>query len=316
MENKPKTGFLTDVRYREHLTGTGHPETPSRLDFIDRRIHQKGLIDQLFQIKPRFADREFVLKVHQREYIERLASFASQDGLSYLDPDTPVSSVSFKTALLAAGGVCQAIDEMMTGKIKNAFCAVRPPGHHAKINQAMGFCLINNVAVGARYVQQKYKLERVAIIDWDVHHGNGTQEIFYEDPAVFYFSVHQFPFYPGTGRSGETGKGPGEGYTLNCPLDQGSGDREYFDPFENILFPRLEIFKPQFIFISAGFDAHKDDPLAGMAVSTDGFGRLTSIVRQMAEQFCDGRLVSVLEGGYHLEALAESVEKHISVLME
>ncbi|MHB8483576.1 MAG: histone deacetylase family protein, partial [Nitrospiria bacterium] len=187
---------------------------------------------------------------------------------------------------------------------------------HAKTGQAMGFCLINHVAVAARYVQQKYGVGRIAIIDWDVHHGNGTQEIFYEDPTVFYFSVHQFPFYPGTGSSRETGKGEGEGFTLNCPLDPQSGDTEYFHLFEDILFPRLEIFQPEFILISAGFDAHRNDPLARMEVSTGGFGRLTSIVRQMAEKFCGGRVVSVLEGGYHLEALAESVEQHLTGLME
>ncbi len=309
------TGFLSSLHFREHLTGQGHPETPSRLDFIDRQIHRNPLFSPLIHLSPQPISDEWLFKVHPADYIRQLESSAPKEGLFYLDPDTPVSPLSFQTARLAAGGICRAADEIMQNKIRNVFCAVRPPGHHAGISQAMGFCLINHAAITARYLQEKHHLERIAIIDWDVHHGNGTQEIFYEDPSVFYFSVHQFPFYPGTGSSRETGRGKGEGFTLNAPLDRGKGDREYFDLFENVLYPRLEIFKPQWIIISAGFDAHRDDPLGQMEISTEGFGRLTSIVKKTAEQFCSGRIVSILEGGYNLEALAESVEKHISELM-
>jgi acetoin utilization deacetylase AcuC-like enzyme len=259
---------------------------------------------------------EWLSKVHDPRYLEQLRALAPVSDLLYLDPDTPISANSYSTALLAAGGVCQSVDDLFSDRIQNAFCAVRPPGHHAGVFSGSGFCLINHVAVAARYAQEKYGLKRVAILDWDVHHGNGTQEIFYEDPSVFYFSVHQYPFYPGTGASDETGDGEGEGLTLNVPLPRGSGDREYLTLFEEILVAKMALFKPELIVLSAGFDAHERDPLAQMEITTEGFGQLTRIVKQMAESFCKGKLVSVLEGGYHLEALADSVATHLRVLLE
>lgn len=311
-----RTGYLASPHFREHLTGPGHPETPSRLDFIDHRITRTGLLKELRIISPRPIDLKWVEKVHSPSYLARLRSMIPGSGFAYLDPDTPVSPLSYQTALLASGGVCQTLDAIVSGQIQNGFCAVRPPGHHAKISQGMGFCLINHVAVAARYAQEHFGIKRVAIIDWDVHHGNGTEEIFFEDPTVFYFSVHQYPFYPGTGSSDQIGKEGGEGFTLNIPLESWSGDRDYFQVFEEILAPRMEIFKPELILISAGFDAHREDPLAQMELSTEGFGRLTKIVKEIAEMFCNGKILSVLEGGYNLDALAESVETHLRILIE
>jgi acetoin utilization deacetylase AcuC-like enzyme len=311
-----RTGYLTSPHFREHLTGPSHPETLSRLDFIDQRIARTDLFKELRPISPRSLDPKWVVKVHSPAYLARLRSLIPVSGVAYLDPDTPISPLSYQTALLASGGICQTLDEIFSGQIQNGFCAVRPPGHHAKISQGMGFCLINHVAVAARYAQENYGVQRIAIIDWDVHHGNGTEEIFYEDPSVFYFSVHQYPFYPGTGSSDQTGKEEGEGFTLNVPLERGSGDRDYFLVFEEILAPKMAYFKPELMIISAGFDAHVEDPLAQMEVSTEGFGRLTKIVKEMAERFCNGKILSVLEGGYHLDALAESVETHLRILLE
>jgi len=311
-----KTAFLTSPLYKEHLTGAGHPESPYRLTAIEDRLKVTGLMDALLEIVPRPVEKKSVLAVHPEKYLKHLEEIVPRSGIGYLDPDTPVSPRSLQAAWLAAGAVVTAVDAVMKQEAQNAFCAVRPPGHHALTSRGMGFCLLNNVAIGARYAQQEYGIERVAIIDWDVHHGNGTQEIFYEDPTVFYFSVHQYPFYPGTGSEQERGSGAGEGSTLNCPLDSGAGDSDYVELFENILAPVLTAWKPELVMISAGFDAHIEDPLARMEVTTEGFGRLTGIVRNFSDRLCGGKIVSALEGGYNLDALAKSVEKHLSVLME
>ena len=215
---------------------------------------------------------------------------------------------------MAAGGVLAAVDAVMNKQVTNAFCAVRPPGHHAMENRAMGFCIFNNVAIGTKYVQKKYGLSNVLIVDWDVHHGNGTQAAFYDDPTVLYFSVHQYPFYPGSGSEAEKGEGKGLNYTINVPLPAGSGDDVYVKAFEEKLRPAALAFGPDFVFISAGFDAHENDLLGGMKVTADGFAELTRIVKAIAQRCCNGRIVSVLEGGYHLGGLAASVEAHIRVL--
>jgi acetoin utilization deacetylase AcuC-like enzyme len=217
---------------------------------------------------------------------------------------------------MAVGGVQSAIDAVMEGRIKNAFCAVRPPGHHALKDRAMGFCFFNNVAIAAKYIQNQHRLSKVLVVDWDVHHGNGTQAIFYDDPTVFYFSAHQSPFYPGTGGADEKGEGKGLGFTLNVPLPAGSGDAEYLKAFEERLKPAAAAFQPDFVLISAGFDSARDDLLGRMNLTPGGYAQLTRIVKAIAEQHCRGRLVSVLEGGYNLEALAASVEAHLRVLME
>jgi acetoin utilization deacetylase AcuC-like enzyme len=230
------------------------------------------------------------------------------------DGDTHVSKDSFDVALLAAGGVTLAIDQVMNGSLTRAFCAVRPPGHHAETSTVMGFCLFNNAAIGARYAQTRHGVERVAIVDWDVHHGNGTQQIFYEDDSVLFISLHQFPFYPGTGAANERGAGKGEGFTLNCPMGVGSVEKDYLDAFQAQILPALHRFQPQLILVSAGFDAHADDPLAGINLTEDSFGRMTELVLEISERYCKGKIVSILEGGYDLQALSRSVESHLKAM--
>ena len=229
--------------------------------------------------------------------------------------DTPVCAESFQVALAAVGGVLAAVDAVVAGRVHNAFCAIRPPGHHAMSDRAMGFCLLSNVAIATRYVQKKHHLARVLIVDWDVHHGNGTQAAFYDDPAVLYFSVHRDRFYPGTGSALERGSGRARGSKINVPLPAGSGDRQYQEAFAQ-LGPAARAFRPDFVFVSAGFDAGRGDPLGGMSVSSQQYAAQTRIVRQIADTYCRGRLVSVLEGGYGLEGLAEAVEAHVRALSE
>jgi acetoin utilization deacetylase AcuC-like enzyme/formylglycine-generating enzyme required for sulfatase activity len=314
-QQTPKTGFVYHDIYLEHETTENHPEKPQRLTAIIERLKSTGLYSKLLQITPSPVSMEWLTKVHTPEYIER-AKRSCEQGAEYLDSsDNPISSKSYEAALMAVGGVLSAIDAVMEGKITNAFCAVRPPGHHAIKNRAMGFCMFNNVAVGTRYIQQKYNLPKVLIVDWDVHHGNGTQAMFYDDPNVLYFSTHQYPFYPGTGSEAEKGSGKGLNYNINVPLPAGSGDAIYLSVFEDILKPAALSFSPDFVLISAGFDAHENDLLGGMKVTEEGYEQLTQMVKDIAEKCCEGRLVSVLEGGYNLEKLAESVEAHIRVLM-
>ena len=252
----------------------------------------------------------------RRGTLQLLSEVCSQQVRFAGSPDTPICEASYAVATEAAGGVLAAIDAVMAGEVRNAFCAVRPPGHHATTDKAMGFCLLNNVAIAARYIQKQKKLPKVLIVDWDVHHGNGTQDIFYEDPRVFYFSVHRYPFYPGTGGADQQGAGEGQGLTLNVPLPAGSGDRDFEQAFTEKLVPAARQFRPDFVLISAGFDAHQNDPLGGMRVTAEGYGKLTRIVKQIAEENCHGRLVSVLEGGYNLDGLAASVEMHLRYLLD
>ncbi len=314
--SKAKTGFVYDDIYLEHKTTPGHPESPQRLTAIVERLKSSGLYSELVRVTPAAAPHKWIETIHTAEYIER-AKRSCEEGRAYLDSlDGPICPRSYDVALAAVGGVLAAVDAVMEGKVANAFCAVRPPGHHAISDEAMGFCIFNNVAIGTCYVQQKYSLPRVLIVDWDVHHGNGTQAAFYDDPNVLYFSTHQWPFYPGTGSSLETGRDAGVGSTINVPLPAGSGDSEYTEAFEGKLRRQALAFSPDFVFVSAGFDAHKGDTLGRMRVTTEGFARLTRIVKEIAVQCCQGRLVSSLEGGYHLDDLAASVEAHIRVLME
>ncbi|HWP82375.1 MAG TPA: histone deacetylase [Bacteroidota bacterium] len=267
-------------------------------------------------VLPERATVEEISAVHPVSYVEMIER-RCKAGERVLDfGDTHVCADSYEIALLAAGGVLRGVDEVLQGKSKAAFCAIRPPGHHAESATVMGFCLFNNVAVGARYAQKNYGVKRVVILDWDVHHGNGTQEIFYEDDSVFYISLHQYPFYPGTGSANETGKGKGEGFTLNCPMSAGAGDREYREAFARKILPAIDLFKPELVMISAGFDAHKDDPLANIELTEDSFGWMTETMCEVAENYSRGKIVSVLEGGYNLEALARSVEMHVKKLGE
>lgn len=310
-----QTGFVFHQDYLAHDMGSGHPESPERLRAIRAHLQETGIINRLTPIDPVPTTDEWILQVHTEQYLQRLKTAAPQTGRVSLGPDTSMSPGSLSAALLAAGGLLQAVDFIMAGHVASAFCAVRPPGHHAESDHAMGFCLLNNVAIAAKYIQQRHGLTRVLIVDWDVHHGNGTQHAFYEDPSVCFFSTHQFPFYPGTGSGTETGRGAGEGMTINVPMSPGYGNEEYREVFQRVLVPAADAFKPEFVIISAGFDAHCDDPLASMSVTEEGYKDLTQIVVDIATRHCQGRILSSLEGGYHLQGLSRSVEQHLSVLL-
>ena len=314
-----RTGFVYHPDYLDHDMGMGHPESPQRLRAIVARLEHSPLQSGLVPINTPAADADLVTDwiemVHAHDYVTQLRRVAPAQGRVSLDPDTSISPGSLKAAYRAVGGVMAAADAIMDRRVDNAFCAVRPPGHHAESTHAMGFCLFNNVAVAARYFQKRHGLERIAVVDWDVHHGNGTQHTFYDDPSVFFFSTHQYPYYPGTGKASERGSGRGNGFTLNVPLSAGTGDAAYLDVFNSVLRPALQAYRPDAVIISAGFDAHRDDPLAGMNLSTEGYVQLSRVVKEIADEFAQGRILSCLEGGYHLDALAASVEGHLGVLM-
>jgi acetoin utilization deacetylase AcuC-like enzyme len=302
-------------RFLDHNTGPAHPERPDRLRSIVTHLQKAGLWNSVQHLIIDPAPEEWITKVHTTDHL-RFVRESCLRGITVLDEgDTHVSKESYDVALLAAGGVIAAVDGIAKGQLHNVFCAVRPPGHHAERNRAMGFCLFNNAAVAARYAQGAHGVGRIAIIDWDVHHGNGTQEIFYEDKSVFYVSTHQYPFYPGTGSRSERGAGEGEGTTLNIPMAAGTGEKEYLAAFREEILPALRHYGPELMILSAGFDAHRDDPLANINLSEASFATLTSLVMESAEQICNGRIVSILEGGYNLTALARSVEAHLRTLM-
>ncbi|MGH7230358.1 MAG: histone deacetylase family protein [Nitrospiraceae bacterium] len=310
-----RTGFVYHPDYLNHDMGSGHPESPERVRVIVNRLMANGVLGRLHPIDPVLPSDEWITWVHAPSYVSSLKARAPASGRVSLDPDTSLSVGSLPAAYRAVGGALAAADAIVTGQIEHAFCAVRPPGHHAEHDRAMGFCLFNNVAIAARYLQHRHQLRRVLIVDWDVHHGNGTQHTFYQDPSVLFFSTHQYPYYPGTGRATERGEGAGDGTTINVPMTSGQGDDDYRDVFEQVLVPAAETFKPEFIIISAGFDAHRDDPLAGMGLTEDGYGMLTDIVAGIARRHCNGRILSCLEGGYNLKALAASVERHLISLL-
>lgn len=310
-----KTGLVYHPAYLDHDMGPGHPESPNRLRAIMQRLDQSGTAARLVRIDPRRAEDEWVTQIHTPGYVAAITRESPSSGRVSLDPDTSMSPGSLDAAYLAAGGALAAVDAIMAHQVDHVFCAVRPPGHHAEAARAMGFCFFNNVAIAARYVQRKYGLSRVLIVDWDVHHGNGTQHSFEHDPSVLFFSAHQYPHYPGTGRGTERGKGAGEGCTINVPMEAGEGDEEYRAVFQKSLVPAADEFKPEFVIISAGFDAHKDDPLASMGLTDAGYSELTSIVAGVAKRHAKGRILSSLEGGYNLTALAASVEGHVKALL-
>lgn len=310
-----KTGFVYHPAYLDHDMGPGHPESPNRLRAILQQLEQSGTLARLARIEPRKAEEEWITQVHTPGYVASLNRHAPTSGRVSLDPDTSMSPGSLTAAYLAAGGALAAADAIMAKQVDHTFCAVRPPGHHAEAGRAMGFCLFNNVAIATRYIQRRYGLTRVLIVDWDVHHGNGTQHSFEDDPSVLFFSTHQYPHYPGTGRETERGKGAGEGFTINVPMEAGEGDDEYRTVFRKVLVPAADDFKPEFVIISAGFDAHRDDPLASMALTEAGYADLTDIVVGIAKRHAQGRILSSLEGGYNLRALAASVEAHVQALL-
>lgn len=294
----------------------GHPESPARYDAIEQILTSDRSPSGLIRLNPRPASLSDIERCHESRYVQWVREDV-QDAIRCLRTgDTDICERSFEVALLAAGGVMSAIDAVMAGRVRNAFCAVRPPGHHATRDRGMGFCIFNNVAIGARYVQHRYGIERILIVDWDIHHGNGTQEIFYEDPTVFYFSTHRWPYYPGTGGVTECGTGKGYGFTLNCPLACGSGRTEVLGAFRQQLVPAMDRFRPEFVLISAGFDSRLGDPLGGFTLSDDDFADLTRSVMDLAARYAGGRLVSVLEGGYDLEGLAAAVLAHVRTLCE
>jgi len=308
-----KVGFVYDPIYLQHDTGQ-HVENPRRLEAIISHLEQTGLKQQLTLIKPRAASIEELSLVHPEQYISHIQD-AAQKGGGWLDADTVMSPNSYEAAIYAAGGIIKATEAVMDGEVGSAFALVRPPGHHATSQRAMGFCLFNNVAIATKYALAKYKLERITIIDFDVHHGNATHYTFYDNPQVLYISTHEYPFYPGTGSIEETGSGEAEGATVNIPLPAGCGDAEYLQVFEQIIVPAVRRFKPQLILVSAGYDLHWADELALMQVSTTGFAQMVNTIKGLADELCGGRLVFTLEGGYNLTALATSVKATFDVLL-
>lgn len=306
------TGYVYDPIYLKHETGA-HPERPERLEAIMNALRGEGLLDILVTVHPRAATVEEILYVHSQRHVDHVRQVAASGG-GYLDPDTVLSSRSYDAALMAAGGTINAVDAVLEGRATDVMALVRPPGHHATVDSGMGFCLFNNVAIAARHAQKARGIGRIMIIDFDVHHGNGTQDAFYGDDTVLYLSTHQYPHYPGTGHYDETGSGKGKGYTVNIPMPAGVGDQGYKRAFDEIVAPVARRFTPEFIMVSAGYDAHWADPLAMMQLSTSGYGDLVRIIKALADDLCQGRIVVALEGGYDLRALATSVVATISVL--
>ncbi len=313
-----KTGFLYDERYQEHLTGNYHPEVPDRLPAVYKGIEDAGLLERLTLIKATPADLKWVETVHDPAYIKRFQSACSIGDNIFDSPDNQMCTASYEVALLAVGGVLEAVRLVMDGKLDNAFCAVRPPGHHAEIDKAMGFCYFNNVAIAARYIQNQWEIKRIGIVDFDVHHGNGTQHIFESDPTVFYYSIHQHPTfaYPGTGREFELGKDAGYGFTKNSPVLPGQGEKEYKQLLQKDLFPAFAEFKPEVILVSSGFDAHIDDNMSDIKLTTEGFSWIIEKIVGLANQYAQGRLISVLEGGYSIKRLPELTRNHVEALLK
>jgi acetoin utilization deacetylase AcuC-like enzyme len=299
-------GIVRDEIFLEHITDDYHPENPNRLKYVYAMLN--GIDKEgITYTSPRVATHDEIALIHDPAYI---ASIAATEGKMQrrLDPDTVTSPKSYEAACLAAGGVLQLADMLVSSEIKNGFALVRPPGHHAEKNKAMGFCLFNNIAIGARYLEKKHGLRRILIVDFDLHHGNGTQHSFYEDSSILYFSTHQYPYYPGTGWYNETGEGNGKGYTINIPLSYGMGDDDYEYAFREVLVPIADRYKPEAVLVSAGFDSYYNDPLGGMAVTEGGFATMTKILMEVAKKHCNGKVLCALEGGYDLNGLTTSVK--------
>ena len=314
-EKQPATtSLLADPIYKQHLTGARHPEQPGRCDAVAQALEEVGLLEDLPKIDRRTATEQEILLCHTPDYLETVKRDVA-DGVRALSTgDTMISEKSYEVAREAVGGVLQAVDAVVEGRAANAFCVVRPPGHHATPDRGMGFCIFNNIAIAARYAQQRHNLKRVLIADWDVHHGNGTQDIFYQDGSVLFFSTHQSPWYPGTGKEWETGEGGGKGTTMNAPFGAGAGRSEILGAFQTKLLPAANEFEPDLILVSAGFDSRLGDPLGGFTLTDQDFADLTELLRELADTHSAGRLVSVLEGGYDLEGLGLAAAKHVEAL--
>ena len=312
-----KTGFLYDERFLKHITSSYHPERPERLTAILSGIEKADLLPKLIKINAESADMKWIELVHEKSYIERFKT-ACLNGQTIFDcMDNSICKDTYDTAVLAVGGILKTCDMLMEGVIDNAFCAVRPPGHHAEVSEGMGFCYFNNVAVLARYMQSKWGIKKVGIIDIDVHHGNGTQHIFEQEPDIFYYSIHEHPSfaYPGTGREFETGKDEGEGFTKNNPILPGADINHYKKTLQKDCLPAFKEFKPEVFIISTGFDAHKDDDMSDINLSTEGFSWIMNEIVKMADKYANGRIISVLEGGYSLKRLGELAENHVKILI-
>ena len=312
----PKVGLLVDERFERHDTGPGHPERAVRLVAIREALDREGLLSRSVRVEARPIKLSLLKGLHNGEYLTRLEA-ACRQGAHYIDvPDSAICPDSYEIALLAAGGTLEAVDLVMSGEVSSAFCAIRPPGHHAERDRSMGFCLFNNIALAAERLLGRHELDRVMILDWDVHHGNGTQHHFDQRRDLLFCSLHGHPSYvfPGTGYEAETGFGQGEGYTLNIPMDPGATGDDYRRAFEEKVLPAAERFRPQFVLISTGFDAHRLDPLAPLDLETPDFEWMTRTVMDLARRHCQGRIVSVLEGGYNLDVLAECTVGHVALL--
>jgi len=308
------TGIVYDPRFLEHEPGPGHPERKERLSVAAAHLEAQPWFDRLEAVAALPAEREWIQAIHADAYIERARETCAR-GVPFLDvTDVGVSRRSYEVALLAAGSLVAMAERVVRGELANGFVMARPPGHHAEQDMALGFCLFNNVAVAARHLQRAHGLERILILDWDVHHGNGTQHSFEEDPSVLYVSTHQYPFYPGTGAASETGTGAGAGATINCPMPAGASDRDYQAAWRERIVPGIEAFRPDMILVSAGFDAHRADPLAQIDLSTGFFAWMTERLMEQADKHCQGRLVSVLEGGYDVHELARCIAIHVATL--
>jgi acetoin utilization deacetylase AcuC-like enzyme len=307
----PDTGIVIDPRYMAHEAGAGHPERPERIGALLPLV--SAAADRCATIPARAASGDELALVHDGAYVEEVAATQYKPGFAF-DADTRTCERSYETARLAAGGFLALLDAVMAGQVHNGFAFVRPPGHHAERHRAMGFCLFNNVAVGAEYLRRRHGLERILIVDWDLHHGNGTQHMFESDPGVLYVSSHQYPYYPGTGAIDEVGRGNGEGYTVNLAFPAGFGDAEYLDAFTRIVEPITHQYEPQFVLISAGFDAHARDPLGGMQVTEAGFKALARLLLGTARDQADGRCAAILEGGYDLTAIRNSASEVLTEL--
>jgi acetoin utilization deacetylase AcuC-like enzyme len=308
-----KTGIVKDWRYVEHNMGAGHPESPERIRAVYERLEKEKELSSLSVIAPRPATEKEVALIHTQEYIEQIKETAGRER-TFLDPDTSTSPRSYEVALLAAGGLIEAADRVMDGKVQNAFAVVRPPGHHAEAAQAKGFCIFNNAAIAAQYLVEKRGLRRILIVDWDLHHGNGTQNAFYPRADILFFSTHQFPYYPGSGHWSEVGRGEGEGFTVNVPLMPGKTDDDFLHIYRKLLSPIAAAYKPEFILVSAGFDIFAGDPLGGMEVSVRGFGLLAGELMDLAGQSARNRLLLTLEGGYNLFGLQDGVRSVLLAL--